>query len=108
MSADNCVAILATTSSFAHEGGGRYRNLRENTRTHYRVAHTQAIDNFDWYEQNQPYNLGAYMQDVWPKEPIYLTRDDAWKAARDMLDSIEYTEYGIVEIDGTKYHYMGE
>ena len=108
MSADNCIAILMTTSNFAREQGGVFRNLSPHTCLHYRVAHVQGVDAFDWYLKTQPYNLGAFIKDTWPEEPVYLSLQDARNAAEKLLSEKEYVEYGIVEIDARKFHYYGE
>lgn len=108
MSADNCIAVISTTSSFRRPDENSYVNLCEGTQVHYRVAHAQAIENFDWYKEKQPYNVGAYIKGVWPDWPVYTTKEAAKAAAREMEDEVGYTEYGIIWIDATEYHYMGE
>ncbi len=108
MSADNCIAILKTTSSWSRRESGVMLNLFDKPIAHYRVAHVQAIDNFDWYEDNQIYNLGAYIAKTWPEFPIYLNHNDALDAALKMEKEIGYTEYGVYFVDASQYHYPGE
>ena len=109
MGADNCIIILVTTSSFVREQGGVRRNISPHTRQHYRVAHAQGgIDAFDWYLKNQPYNLGAFIKDIWPEAPVYLSEQDARRAADKMLSETGSVECSVVEIDARKFHYYGE
>lgn len=108
MSADNCVAILHTRERFqatAFENGKPYawRNLFDNPVDTWRVAHTQAIENFDWYRDNQLYMLGHYMISVWGKSEIFYNLEDARAYARRLCDSIDFVEYGIVEVDARDF-----
>lgn len=108
MSADNCIAILHTREQFKivdfHEGKpSAWQNLFSDRIDAWRVAHTQAIDNFDWYRDNQLYMLGHYMISVWGQSPVFYNLDEARAYARELCDSIDYVEYGIVEIDATDY-----
>lgn len=91
MSADNGIYILKTVCT-------------NGATPHYRVAETSAIDNFKWYEENEPYNLGAYMQDVWGKSPFFKTYNEAFIYAQ-TLEEKQYTEYGICNIETTYRFY---
>lgn len=106
MSADNCVAILKTTDKFKVEGNIHYNTFGEGI-TAYRVAHIQAMDNFDWYVANEIHNLGAWMQSEFGKSEIFYTKQEAYKKAGNMLDSIDYVEYGIVDINASEYNFPG-
>lgn len=108
MSADNCIAILHTKEKFKvtdYCDGIPYawENLRDTPVDTWRVVHTQAIDNFDWYEKHQPYMIGHYMVTVWGHSKIFYNQEDARVYARELLDNAVYVEYGIVYIDATKY-----
>ena len=63
MSADNGIYILKTLSTTLKdkEGWSRYTDPYPV----YRVAETCAIENFDFYKREQPYNIGAYLKEVW-------------------------------------------
>lgn len=108
MSADNCIAVLATTSSFRRPNKHSYENLFEKTIVHYRVAHTQAIESYEWYRENQPYNVGAYMKETWLDWPVYTSHEAAMEAAQKKLREVGFTEYGIVSIDAREYRFYGE
>lgn len=108
MSADNCIAILHTKERFKitdyYEGQpSAWANLFDNPIDVWRVVHTQGIDNFDWYEQNQLYMLGKYMVDVWGKSPVFYDENEALKYADELEAKVKFTEYGQIFIDGTKY-----
>ena len=66
---------------------------------YWRVAHAQAIDNLDWYAENQPYNLGAYVHDIFKKSPPFTSQEDAMKYAVELSQNYNILEYGIVVID---------
>lgn len=91
MSADNGIYILIT----ALDETGMVEE--------YRVAHAAAIDNFDWYVENEPENLGIYMQEVWGNSPIFTDWDSANSYAKELHNEIGYTEYGIMCIDASDY-----
>lgn len=109
MSADNCIAILHTKEQFkisrVDDDGTPWGwvNLFEDRADVWRVAHTQAIDNFDWYEQNQLYMLGKYMIDVWGKSPVFYDEKEALNYANELEAKVRFTEYGIVSIDRPNY-----
>ena len=112
MSADNGVYILHTRDSHkivAHETefGIQYSEL--NTFGEgidaYRVAHAQAIDNFDYYESKQPYMLGKYMWDVWSRSPVFYDLEEARDYASVLHRDIGWSEYGICSVDATKYSF---
>ncbi len=105
MSADNGVYVLSTISKWKRNNGVWER--REMPVKVYRVAHTSAIDNFDWYKQEQLYNLGHYMFQTWGKSPVYETEEEALLAAHAMAKGIEILEYGVSCID-TEYIFPGE
>lgn len=107
MSADNCICILKTTDNFKQESAYTLSNTFGKGITAYRVAHVQAVDNFDYYVENEIHNLGAWMQTTFNVcIPLY-NRDEAYVLAHKLLDSLHYVEYGIVEIDASKYNFPG-
>jgi hypothetical protein len=71
------------------------------------VAHTQAIDNFEWYETKQLYNLGAYLRDVWGASEVFISEDAALFAAHKLAKQYEVLEYGVSSID-TDYVFYGD
>lgn len=83
MSADNGIYILKTT---------------DNEKETYRVAHAQAIDNFGWYEQNEPEKFADYIKQVWGKSPTFFSIEKAYMYARELAQKYFYIEYGIQEI----------
>lgn len=107
MSSDNCIAVLITTDKFQKIDEHTYKNMFDKPIETYRVAHIQAVDNFEWYEKNEIHNLGNWMADNFRNcEPIY-DASDAQKYARDLQRKIGYTEYGIVPVDAFKYNFPG-
>lgn len=106
MSADNCIAILHTKEQFKVEKQGEFvswKNMFDDKIDVWRVTHAQGIDNFDWYEKEQIYMLGAYMLDVWGTSPIFYDKKEAYNYANELEAKVKFTEYGQVEIDATKY-----
>lgn len=107
MSADNCIVILKTTDKFKKENKYTSTNTFGKGIIAYRVAHIQAMDNFDWYAENEIHNLGYWMQcEFGDSAPLY-DPDEAYKIAHKLLNSIPYVEYGIVELDASKYNFPG-
>lgn len=113
MSADSGVYILHTRDNFkiVRDHNGLVGEIEKEVSTAgiktmaYRVAYAQAIDNFDWYETNQPYMLGKYMHEVWGRSPVYYNYTDAFEAAKELQEKIGYTEYGICDIVADKYSF---
>lgn len=107
MSADNCIAILKTTDKFIKENEYTLTNTFGKGVNAYRVAHIQAVDNFQYYIENEIHNLGAYLRSEFGKaQPVY-DPDEAFKIAHKLLDSVHYVEYGIIELDASKYNFPG-
>lgn len=98
MSADNGIYILKTIRTFKQEDG-RYAWVKTEPHSVYRVAAASAIDNFDWYKINQPYNLGAYMKDIWGGCNVYQDKQKALAYAYKLEKVIPVLEYGICSID---------
>ena len=104
MSADNGIYILKTTDMMKHEEPWS-RNVGPIAA--YRVAHAQAIDNFDYYKYNQHYNFGAYLLSVWRDSKVFYDEGEAYKVAQEMSKDFYILEYGISEIDASGYCFYG-
>lgn len=100
MSADNGIYILKTVRT-------RKQGVITESYPVYRVAHAGAIDNFDWYEKVQPYNLGAYMKDIWGSSPVYKDKQEALTYASQIEMEVSILEYGIRSIN-TDYIFYGD
>jgi len=105
MSADNWIYILHTKDKFKLEKEWCYKNMFDKKIDAYRVVHTQAIDNFDWYKENELYNLWAYMYSEWWDSEVYYDLQEAMKKAEEISKEIWYTEYWTSIIDATKYSF---
>ena len=104
MSADNGIYILKTIRTRKLDG---FAWVKTEPYPVYRVAHVGAIDNFDWYKENQSYNLGAYMKDIWGNSPVYENKAEALGYASQMEKDIRILEYGISTIE-TDYVFYGD
>ena len=106
MSADNGIYILKTLRTRRYDDGRGW--VKSDPYPVYRVAEVQAIDNFDWYEKNQFYNLGAYMKDTWGNSPPFESYDVAFAFAKRMAEEKgRYLEYGVSTIE-TDYVFFGD
>jgi hypothetical protein len=105
MSADNWIYILHTRDDFKKEWNSCI-NMFDKKIDAYRVAHTQAIDNYDWYIKNEIHNLWAYLYSGWWDCEIFYSLEDAEYKARELEKEIWYTEYWISVIDATKYNFI--
>lgn len=108
MSADNGVYILKTKTQWQIDPKSGCQGSDHTTRPVWRVAHTQGIDSIDWYQENELYNFGAYLLNVWDKSPKYLNKEEAWTAARNLAEKYDYLEYGIQEIDLSDFQLLGD
>lgn len=106
MSADNGIYILSTIRNRRETSPGCWE--RGEQHRVYRVAHAQAIDNFEWYENNEPYNLGAYMVETWGKSLVYTTFEAALHAAEELAKTIDYLEYGVTAMTNRQYVFYGD
>ena len=103
MSADNGIYILQTTDKFKQVDADTYKNVSENGVTAYRVAEAFAIDNYEFYKESEPHNLGYWMYSVFGKSEVYYDYEEACEKAEEFADWIQYTEYGINNIDASEY-----
>lgn len=93
MSADNGIYILQTLRNRQRDEKGWGPKCAPYPV--YRVAETSAIDNLQWYERYQPYNVGAYLWDVWGDSPVFESAKDALKYAQELEVNTPVLEYGI-------------
>lgn len=102
MSADNYIIVLGTKSAWKRVGNTVYKVPERKV---YRVAHVQAWDNLKWLEENQPYNVGAYLYETFKDCIIHEDIEKALRFAKTMEKFVGYLEYGInvVETDYTLY-----
>jgi len=107
MSADNGIYILITSDKIKQESIHHYRNLKGEVVTAYRVAHGQAIDSFEWYEIEEPYNLGWWMSLIWNNSKVFYSEKEAMLEALRLQEETIYTEYGIQFVDARKYNFPG-
>lgn len=105
MSSDNGIYILRTLRTRRIKGAC---SIKSEPHYVYRVAHAQAIDNFDWYEQNQPYNLGFYMQTIWGSSEVFESRNAALRYAHSIERRYDILEYGVCELRTKDYIFPGE
>ncbi len=96
MSADNGVYILRTIRTWKKENGTYIHIPQEYV---YRVAFASAIDNFKWYKENQPYNLGYYMWKIWGSSIVFTDFEKALNTAYEITRRGLPTEYGVNRID---------
>ena len=81
MSADNGIYILPVK--------------KKNGNIVYRVGYAAAIDNLDYYiNLDDRSELEKYIEDIWPASSgEFITKDDAYIAARNKEKTLPYTEY---------------
>ena len=92
MSADNTIVILSTLSEWKKEDGCSKRVPKRRV---YRVAEVSAWDNFEWYSDNQLYNLGFYLWVCFKHSAVYETEKEAFQRADELLKELGYVEYGV-------------
>jgi hypothetical protein len=112
MSADNGVYILKTTSEWQIDPVSGHKWSDHSTRLVCRVAELAGVDNLNWYENNQHYNMGAYLLQNWGKSHVYYTEAEAFEAAKVILaqtiKGFGICEYGIQLIDMAQYRFFGD
>lgn len=107
MSADNAIVILKTTDKFKVENKYTLTNTFGEGITAYRVVECQAVDNFQYFVENEPHNIGYWMYCTFGDISPSYDYNTAMEIAKILLDRSYYVEYGIVEIDATEYNYPG-
>jgi len=105
VSADNTIVILQTWSNVEWLDG--YACKCVEPYKVWRVAHVQAWDNFEWFKENQPYNVGAFLDNIFGKCKKHKTLDAALVEANNLYEEIGYVEYGI-QVVNTDYYLYGE
>lgn len=107
MSADNGIFILVTKDNRKRVANGATENTFGEGVIAYRVAHAQAIDNLDWYEKKQPYNVGYFLDQIWGHCTPYYDAKEAQAAADFESDLYYILEYGICKIERLQYSFPG-
>lgn len=107
MSADNCIAILKTTDNFKVENEYALTNTFGKGIIAYRVAHIQAVDDFEYCVENELHNLGYWMYANFHWKEVVYSYEEAVSLADKYYKIVGYTEYGIVNIDASKYNFPG-
>ena len=105
MSADNAVVIIKTKRTAKYHGNGYWEMQKPNYV--YRLAEMQAVDQLDWVEQNQIYNFGALLKDVFGSSFVYESFNEVIKKADELLSN-DYYEHGIVRKDYSNYIFYGD
>lgn len=105
MSADNGIYILVTKDSHKKTSKHYWKNTFGKGVVAYRVAEAGAVDNLEWYEKNQPYNIGYWLHATFgASEPVY-TLEEAREQAMMLEKHVGYTEYGINTIERLQYNF---
>jgi hypothetical protein len=79
---------------------------------YYRIAEVKNI-RFDFYEKEQPYNLGSYMQEIWGDAGYYCSKHDALYHAKNLArgpwnnSGLDSYQHGISLIE-TDYVFYGD
>jgi len=103
MSADNGIYILHTKDSRKDCDEGK-ENLHKKVDA-YRVAEAGAVDNFERYEQNELHSLWIWLLDIWWDSEVFYSYAEAQAKAEEIEKQYWRTEYGICDIDATKYNF---
>ena len=107
MSADNGIYILITTDMHKKTSDHSTENTFGKGILAYRVAHCQGIDNIDWYEEHQPYNVGACLNDYFGNAPVFYDKEQAREYALLLMENYSYLEYGLSTINRVQYSFYG-
>jgi hypothetical protein len=79
---------------------------------YYRIAEVKDIK-FEFYEKEQPYNLGSYMQEMWGGSEYYGNKDVAFYHAKQLArgpwnnSGLYSYQHGILLIE-TDYIFYGD
>ena len=104
MSADNGIYVLMTKDKFYREGIYLH-NMMPHGITTYRVAYVAGVDNLEWLEHNEPYNVGYFLHTVWgDSKPLY-NRVEVEKEIERLERLHTDTEYGVNWIDREQYNF---
>jgi hypothetical protein len=84
----------------------------EWTDAYYRIATVKDIK-FEFYEKEQPYNLGSYMQEIWGGTGYYVSENEAFLHAKNLArgpwnnSGLHSYQHGISIIE-TDYIFYGD
>jgi hypothetical protein len=104
MSADNWIYILHTKDNRKDVKFWKEK-FQEWPVDAYRVAHCQAIDNFEWLIENEIHNLWLWMESEFWESKIFYSHEEAYKHAEKVEKDYWWTEYWIQTVDATKYNF---
>lgn len=107
MSADNGIYILKTIDTMKQVSPGHFKNTFGEGTVAYRVAYFSGIDSLEWFEKNQPYNVGFFLNTVWGNSKLYYDEKEAIAFAHELEALFDYLEYGVCHIDRTQYCFPG-
>jgi hypothetical protein len=63
----------------------------------WRVAHSQGVQSeLEWYLENEPYNVGAFLHSVFGKSLGWATESAALDYAHKLSEDFSYLEHGVV------------
>lgn len=105
MSADNGIYVLASKTSDVSEGIGV---LISPLKEVWRVAHAQAIENFDYYREERPDEFDEYLKYVWGASEVFASYGDALVAAHNLADKYPVLEYGVSVLNLEDYRFPGD
>lgn len=104
MSSDNGVYVLVTIRNRRMEGCA---SVKSEPYKVYRIAYAQAIDNLEYYKEEQPYNVGCYLKEIWGNSIVYHSQQEALLEAHKLAAKFDYLEYGVKTIE-TEYKMYGD
>ena len=104
MSADNGIYVLVTIRNRRMEGRATVKSAPYKV---YRIAYANAIDNLDYYKEEQPYNVGCYLKEIWGNSIVYNSHQEALLEAHKLAAKFDNLEYGVSTIE-TDYKMYGD
>lgn len=111
MSADDAIVILKTKDKFQKIGFNHYKKMFDKGIIAYRVAHIQAMDNFEFYKEKESHNLGYWMHNRFSVCEVFYNEEDAYLKAQSLYDKaikdFGYSAYGIQTINATDFNFPG-
>lgn len=105
MSANNAIIILGTVKNFRTDSDGI--DHHSDPYKVYRVAHVLDWENYNWYKENQVYNLGYFLYYNFHHSIPYENINDAVNRANNLYNLIGNVEYGVI-IEDTEYMFPGD
>lgn len=101
MSADNGIYVLASKKADTANGADFLIDV-------WRVAHAQAIENFDYYREWKPDELDKCLKNVWGKSKVFTSYGDALIAAHTLADDCPMLEYGVSVLNLGDHRFPGD